>query len=158
MAAGDIKSRRIPNYLTLGAALAGLAYQWVCHGPAGLVDGFLGITLGFGLLILPYIWGGMGAGDVKALAGLGAWLGPRLTLFFFCYMGIAGGLLALGVLGWRGLLGDRVRQGWVLGCNWVLCRPLGLPPAPSLVAETKGIPYAVAMALGMAILLWRGGG
>lgn len=158
MAAGDVKSRRIPNYLTLGTALAGLAYQFGCHGPAGLVDGFLGMILGFGLLILPYIWGGMGAGDVKALAALGAWLGPRATLFLFCYMGIAGGLLAAGVLCWRGLLSEKVRQGWVFGCNWVLCRLHGLDSAPSLATETKGIPYAVAIALGMGTLLWRGGG
>ncbi len=157
MAAGDVRNRRIPNYLTLGAALTGLAYQTGSHGAAGLVDGFLGMILGFGLLILPFIWGGIGAGDVKALAGLGAWLGPRSTLFLFCYMGVAGGILALMVLGWRGLLWARVRQGWVLGCNWVLCRPHGLASTPIVVSETKGIPYAVAISLGMGVLLWKGG-
>lgn len=158
MAAGDVKSRRIPNYLTLGTALAGLAFQLGSHGPAGLVDGFLGIFLGLGLLILPFIWGGMGAGDVKALAGLGAWLGPKGTLMLFCYMGIVGGILALGVLAWRGLLRVRLRQGWALGFNWILCRQHGMATASTVVTETKGIPYAVAIALGMAIVLWRGGG
>ena len=42
----DIKTYRIPNYLTLGTALAGLAYQLWFHGWAGLADGFLGIGLG----------------------------------------------------------------------------------------------------------------
>ena len=60
--------------------MAGLAYNFMSHGLSGLGDGFLGMLLGFACLILPYLWGGMGAGDVKALAALGAWLGPRAHL------------------------------------------------------------------------------
>jgi len=158
MAAGDLRNGRIPNYLTLGAALAGLAYQFGCHGAAGLMDGFLGILLGFALLILPYIWGGMGAGDVKALASLGAWLGLQATFYLFCYMALAGGLLALAVLAWRGCLGVRFRQGYNLGLNWILCRGQRLSAVPAVPTETKGIPYAVALALGMGVLVWRGVG
>ena len=156
MAAGDLRNGRIPNYLTLGAALAGLAYQFGCHGAAGLMDGFLGILLGFALLILPYIWGGMGAGDVKALASLGAWLGLQATFYLFCYMALAGGLLALVVLAWRGRLWVRFQQGYNLGLNWILCRGHGLSPVPAVPTETKGFPYAVALALGMGVLVWRG--
>ena len=158
MAAGDLRHRRIPNYLTLGAALVGLTYQLGCHGAAGLMDGFLGMLLGFGLLILPYFWGGMGAGDVKALASLGAWLGLQATFCLFCYMALAGGLLALGVLAWRGRLWVRFRQGYNLGLNWILCRGHGLSTVAAVPTETKGIPYAVALALGMGVLVWRGGG
>ncbi|MDP2046668.1 MAG: prepilin peptidase [Deltaproteobacteria bacterium] len=61
---GDLRTRRIPNYLTLGTAVAGLAYNFMSHGLSGLADGFLGLLLGFACLILPYLWGGMGAGDV----------------------------------------------------------------------------------------------
>ena len=101
---GDLRTRRIPNYLTLGTAVAGLAFNFMSQGISGLADGFLGMILGFACLILPYLWGGMGAGDVKALAALGAWLGPKLTVFLFCYMGITGGLMALGYLVWQGRL------------------------------------------------------
>jgi len=76
MAWMDIKTHRIPNYLTFGCALAGLGYQLGFHGLTGLADGFLGMALGLALLIFFYLKGGMGAGDVKALAALGAWLGP----------------------------------------------------------------------------------
>lgn len=150
---GDLKTHRIPNYLTLGTALAGLAYGFICQGWTGLADGFMGMLLGFGLLIVPYLMGGMGAGDVKALAALGAWLGPRLTFYLFLYMGIAGGIIALAVLWHKGLLRSKLRQGWVLLVNLVLCRPGGtvLDATPS--GKIEGIPYGVAMALGMVVLV-----
>jgi prepilin peptidase CpaA len=156
---GDIKTRRIPNYLTLGSALAGLAVQTWLHGWPGLSAGLLGLALGMGLLLVPYLMGGMGAGDVKALAALGAWLGPTQTLYLFIYMGIAGGILALGVIIWKGLWRGQLRQGWHSLLNSVLCRGhvLSSPvPVPVKVSGTKGIPYGVAMALGMVCLFWKG--
>jgi prepilin peptidase CpaA len=154
---GDLKSRKIPNYLTLGTALAGLAYNLILHGWGGLVDGVLGLLLGFGLLILPYVLGGMGAGDVKALAALGAWLGPKGTIFLFCYMGIAGGIMALAVLIWKGILWQKIQRGWAFLLNLVLCREHGFSMAQTPIRETPGIPYGVAIALGMGALLLTGG-
>lgn len=156
MALGDVRRRRIPNYLTLGGALAGLGYQAGLQGWPGLAEGCLGLLLGFTFLILPYIWGGMGAGDVKALAALGAWLGPRHTLYLFCYMGLAGGLMALIMLWRRGLLKAKIRQGWGVLVNWALCRGHGPAPVPGAQDQTPGLPYGVAMALGMMALLVRG--
>lgn len=157
MAVGDVRTRRIPNYLTGGTALAGLAYQVSTHGLEGLGYGLGGLFLGLGLLLLPYMWGGLGAGDVKALAALGAWLGPYTTLYLFCYMGIAGGLLALGVLVWKGLLWAKMRQGWIFLWNILLSHTPGSRPVPAITFKTKGIPYGVAIAVGMAVLVWRGG-
>ena len=154
---GDLRTRRIPNYLTLGTAAAGLAYNYMSHGLSGLADGFLGMLLGFVCLILPYLLGGMGAGDVKALAALGAWLGPKLTAFLFCYMGIAGGVLAVGYLVWQGILWQKIKDGWVFLLNLILCRPAGPPRPMSPAGLTEGIPYGVAIALGMLILVGVGG-
>ena len=153
---GDLKTRRIPNYLTLGTALAGLAYNSFNHGLPGLANGVLGMLLGFAFLILPYLWGGMGAGDVKALAALGAWLGPQLTVFLFCYMGMAGGLMALGCLLWQGIFWEKVKQGWIFLVNLVLCRPDGLAKTPPPSQLTEGIPYGVAIAVGMVVLVGMG--
>ena len=122
MAVGDWRTRRIPNYLTLGGALAGLVFQTIIGGWSGLIHGLLGLILGFALLILPYILGGMGAGDVKALAALGAWLGPRGCFSVFCYMALAGGLMGLGVLFWNGTLWVYLRNGWLMLQNIVLSR------------------------------------
>jgi prepilin peptidase CpaA len=154
---GDLRTRRIPNYLTLGTAVAGLAFNFMSHGISGLADGILGMLLGFAFLILPYLWGGMGAGDVKALAALGAWLGPQLTVFLFCYMGIAGGVIAVGYLVWQGILWQKIKQGWTFLLNLILCRPDGAPRPPSPGQLTEGIPYGVAIAVGMLILVGRGG-
>jgi len=154
---GDVRTRRIPNYLTLGTAVIGLAYNFMSHGLPGLAEGFLGMLLGFALLILPYLWGGMGAGDVKALAALGSWLGPKLILFLFCYMGIAGGILAVGYLMWQGNLWEKTKQGWTFLVNLILCRPAGPPRAPSAAQLTAGIPYGVAIFAGMLVLVGVGG-
>jgi prepilin peptidase CpaA len=148
MAWEDLKARRIPNYLTGGAALAGLVFQGACCGWPGLADGFLGLALGFGLLIVPYRFGVMGAGDVKALAALGAWLGPPGTFRLFVYMTLAGGLMALASLWWHGCLWSACRRLWALllnlGLTW------GLKPEPETApAGQYGLPYGAAMAAGM---------
>lgn len=155
MAWGDIRTQRIPNYLTLGTAVAGLGFQLGCHGWGGLWSGFLGLVLGFGLLLTPYLLKGMGAGDVKALAALGAWLGPRNTLFLFIYMGIAGGLLILLVLGWRGTLWSQMRRGWRCLKNLWRRQPSGAKTTETDHPQER-IPYGAALALGMAVLFWQG--
>ena len=154
---GDLRTYRIPNYLTLGATLAGLLYQAAFHGFSGVGSGLLGLALGFFLMFPFYLLGGMGAGDVKALAALGVWLGPGLTLMLFFYMAIAGGFMALGVLIYKGILWAKIRQGWSYLVSWILFRPVGLSPGAAPEAEVKGLPYGVAIALGMVALFWRGG-
>jgi prepilin peptidase CpaA len=151
---GDLKTRRIPNYLTFSAALAGLAFQAWSSGWAGLQDGFLGLALGLGLLIIPCILGGMGAGDVKALAALGAWLGPARTLHLFLYAAICGGLIALWVMLWKGILWAKIRREWDLLMGWLRYGPFG--PSPAQVPKIHSIPYGVALALGMLVLVFRG--
>ena len=154
---GDIRTYRIPNYLTLGTALAGLLFQAALHGFNGVGSGLLGLALGFSLMFPVYLLGGMGAGDVKALAALGTWLGPGLTLMLFCYMVVAGGLMGLGVLIYKKLLWSKLRVHWSYLVSWILFRPTGLAPGPAPKAEVQGIPYGVAIAVGMVALFWRGG-
>lgn len=157
MALGDLYTRRIPNYLTLGAALAGLGFQVGAHGWAGLGQGLLGMSVGFALLIAFYLKGGMGAGDVKALAALGAWLGPLPTLHLFFYMGLSGIPLIIVFLWRRGELRVRLGEFWTALVNFLLLRGLPRSPASSPPPDkSQGLPYAVALALGMVFLIWRG--
>jgi prepilin peptidase CpaA len=157
MAWGDARTRRIPNYLTLVTALSGLGFQFGAHGWPGLSQGLFGLGVGFALMILFYLKGGMGAGDVKALAALGAWLGPLATLFLFIYMALAGFPLILFYLWRRGELKAKGRQWWAILVNWIFLRSQPSSPAkPPAPAKSDGLPYAVAMALGMVLLCWRG--
>jgi prepilin peptidase CpaA len=155
MAVGDARTRRIPNYLTLGAALAGLGFQLGAHGWPGLGQGLLGFCVGFVLLIGFYLKGGMGVGDIKALAALGTWLGPLPTLYLFIYMGFSGVPLIILFLWRRGELRTKAREWWTLLVNRVLLRSQPSSPAPA-PAKSEGLPYAVALALGMVLLCWQG--
>jgi prepilin peptidase CpaA len=155
IAGWDLKSRRIPNYLTLGGALAGLGFQLGFHGFPGLLDGLAGLGLGFVLLLIPYLLGGMGAGDVKACAALGAWLGLYRAFVLFVYMGISGGLIILAVWLWQGNLLAGLKFGWHFLFNWMLCRPFDAKPPPPTNLKRISIPYGAAMALGMVLLCWR---
>lgn len=96
--ASDLRSRRIPNRLTVPAALLGLALQTMLAGPLGAQQAALGWLAGFGLLAIPCLLGWMGGGDVKLLAAVGAFQDPALAFSAGLYGTLAGGLLSLAVL------------------------------------------------------------
>jgi prepilin peptidase CpaA len=157
MAWEDARTQRIPNYLTLATALSGLGFQFGAHGWPGLGQGCLGLCVGFALLIGFFLKGGMGAGDVKALAALGAWLGPLATLYLFIYMGLSGVPLIIFFLWRRGDLAAKVRGWRTLIVNRFLLRSQPSSPSPSIPpAKSEGLPYAMALAMGMVLLCWRG--
>lgn len=71
----DLRSRRIPNAIVFPAALAGLVLNTISGGWSGALFGLKGIGLGLLLLLIPYMVGGLKAGDVKFLMAIGAYLG-----------------------------------------------------------------------------------
>ena len=73
----DVRSRRIPNVLTFGAAIAALGYHSIAGGWDGAQNAMFGWVVGTALFLPFFLLGGMGAGDVKLVAALGAWLGPH---------------------------------------------------------------------------------
>ena len=91
----DYSQRRVPNWLNAALAAAGLITQGAYFGWTGVGHGVLGLLVGFAVLILPWAAHGMGAGDVKLMAAIGAWLGPWLTLLSFAAGGLIGGAVAL---------------------------------------------------------------
>jgi prepilin peptidase CpaA len=94
----DIRFRRIPNWLTLPALVLGVGYHAITGGLSGFALSLLGMALGFGSFFLFYLVGGMGAGDVKLMAAIGAFLGPKDVLFAALYAAIAGGVYAVFLL------------------------------------------------------------
>lgn len=95
----DLRQRRVPNYLTVPAALLGLAYHTLAPGGHGILFALAGFVIGFLLLLLPWILGGGGMGDVKLLAALGTWLGPVMILVAFGVSAFVAAGLAAGVMG-----------------------------------------------------------
>ncbi len=91
----DYAERRVPNWLNALIAVAGLTAQGLYFGWSGLSDAGIGLLVGFGLLIVPWMMHGMGAGDVKLMAAIGAWLGPWLTLESFMAGAVIGGVVAV---------------------------------------------------------------
>jgi len=151
MAWTDIRTHRIPNLLNLFCALSGLGYQLGVHGLGGLGDGLLGLLLGFALMMGFYLFAGLGAGDVKALAALGTWLGPWYTLLLFIFMGLSGLPFAIFVLWYRGQLWTKIKNGWTFLANLVLLRKW-TRSSQNPTKQRENFPYAVAIASGMVLL------
>jgi prepilin peptidase CpaA len=96
IAAGtDLWKFKVYNALTIPALAGGLVASVLSGGWAGLATSGLGALTGFGLLVAFFAMGGVGAGDVKLLTALGAWLGPALTVQVFLASAILAGLYAL---------------------------------------------------------------
>ncbi|MCK4507061.1 MAG: prepilin peptidase, partial [Desulfuromonadales bacterium] len=91
----DTFKHKIPNLLNACLLVAGVILSTMALGMQGFLMSLSGFGLGIGLLIIPYIMGGMGAGDVKALGALGALIGPYDLLHVFVYIAFWGGGIAL---------------------------------------------------------------
>ncbi|MDR3638448.1 MAG: A24 family peptidase [Isosphaeraceae bacterium] len=93
---------RVPNWLTYHLALGGLGFAAWTGGSALLLWALAGLATGLLLLLPLYAIGGMGAGDVKLLAGVGAWVGPVLILWAFVVSTVVGAVMALAMVAWSG--------------------------------------------------------
>jgi prepilin peptidase CpaA len=135
----DVRSRRIPNWLTASLVLSGLVLNVWRFGPSGAVLALAGVALGLAILLPLYAIHAMGAGDVKLLAGLGAVLGPQVLISVAIYGALAGGVISAIMLARGGRLLSVMKE--IL----IEHRP------PTRGGMTS--PYAVAIASGMYLSL-----
>lgn len=144
----DLRSRRIPNWVVLPFLVAGLVVSGWMHGWSGIGHSVAGLALG-GLLFGVLCWmGGMGMGDVKLVAAIGAWIGPSQLLTALVLTGIAGGVMALCWAAWSGFLGELFQGAGDLASG---VTKRGLRPHPELILNnplTRKMPYAPAIAIG----------
>ena len=105
----DVWKFKVYNALTLPLLLSGLAYHGLTEGWSGLGTSALGVLFGFAVLLVPYAMGGVGAGDVKLMAAVGAWLGMPMTLYVFAASALASGAYAMALV----LLSGSVRESWI---------------------------------------------
>ena len=153
----DVRRRRIPNRLVFSGALLGVLLNSVALPgvtPAGPWLALGGLAVGLGLLLPMYALKALGAGDVKLMAMVGAFLGPRPAVFAVLCSLLAGGVLALAVALCQGTLRQALAnarqlllQGWLRAAAGEVPR-VG---APSVAGGN--LPYAIAIAAGTAISL-----
>lgn len=150
----DLRTRRIPNGVTLGGAAAGLVYGVVAHGPFGLLQSLLGWTAGLVVFLPFFALGGLGAADVKLVACLGAWLGPSMAIWTALYAALAGGVMAVLLAISTGYLSTAVVN--VVGLLKHF-RERGVRPHPDLtLTRSTGprLPYALPITAGTLAAIW----
>ena len=142
----DLYTRRVPNPLTLGIAVVGVAMAATHVSGVSVAGAFAGFGLGLFLMLPGHLIGATGAGDVKLLAALGTLLGPSRIGMAFLYAAIAGGALAIIVALQRRRLGATMER------TAALVRTGG-----ANVAEIEGptadnrFAYAPAIAVGATV-------
>src|SRR5258708_16922072 len=99
--ATDMMRFKVHNLLTYPLLVSGLIYHAAVGGPQGFAASALGASLGFGFLFVFYLMGGMGGGDVKLLAAIGAWMGLQGTFYLFIVSSLAARRYSLGLMGFN---------------------------------------------------------
>lgn len=155
----DLARGRLYNWVTLGGIAAGLAGAYLLDAgragpPTHLVNAALAACLGGGVMLVLHLLGGMGAGDVKMMAAVGALAPfgamPRVSAIGFVvvalmYAALVGAAMALVILIWQRRLWQGLKSG--LRAMFTLC----VKPADGAPAST--MPYGVAIGIG-AVWAW----
>ena len=148
----DLREQRIPNLLTLPAAVLAVIYFTVRHGTDGLWSSLAGLGLGYAIWLILYAIGKMGAGDVKLVGAVGALIGPREVAIASLFIAIGGGLYAIVLLAWSGSLGKTIRRyGSMAKALLRTGKVMYLPPVEQ--AHAPELCYGVAIALGTLLAL-----
>jgi prepilin peptidase CpaA len=156
----DVRARRIPNWLTYSGLLAALAVRGSFAGWPGVKGGLLGMLFAGGIFYLFFLLGGMGGGDVKLIAAVGAWVGAVQMISVLVVASLAGGVLAISYL----VIHRQGRE--ALSNTAELVRhhaTAGFQPHPVLNVQQPGtmrLPYGLAIAIGtlycvLNALWWR---
>jgi prepilin peptidase CpaA len=144
---GELKERRIPNWLTLSGMGLGLALSGF-QGAAAFWSSAGGLAIGFGFLFVFYVFGGVGGGDVKLMGAVGALLGSGLIQPALFCTAFVGAFLAVMMIIWR--KGSWERLGWSV-------RRLAFwrssPETAPLAQAPVTVPYGMAIATGVLLAL-----
>jgi prepilin peptidase CpaA len=135
----DLGWRRISNWTSGGAVIAGLIVHLTQKGWSGALHSLFGAVIGFSIFLIFYLLGGMGGGDLKLMAGFGALLGDGHILWAALFAAMSGGVMAVVYLAAR-----------VAARRWKT-----VPPADLSSGKTReSIPYAPAITVGALLALF----
>jgi prepilin peptidase CpaA len=144
---------KVPNWITFPLVIGGWVYSGMYFGWEGLCWSLLGTVVGLLLLLPAYAIGGMGAGDVKLLAGVGAWVWSTVTLYAFCVSAIVGGVIAVLMVLWRRDWLQHFYQFWSIFNEILEVRDPNALAA--MAAERKSamllLPYGIPIAIGSIV-------
>lgn len=147
----DWREQKIYNALLAPAFLFAVGIHLIENKWDGLAFSLLGTLLGFVLLLLPYLLGGMGAGDVKLLAVIGAFGGARFVLTSFLFGAIIGGIFSVILLIRRRALIFTLKR-------FLLLLPFfanpGILREDMRSARQEKFPYGIALTIGSLIALY----
>ena len=144
----DLRSRRIPNWIVLPFLAAGLLASAWLHGREGLARSLAGAALAIAICGVFFWLGGLGAGDVKLCAAIGAWIGPHQLIIAQVATGIVGGIWVLVWALFAGFLADLFSGTADLAFGWM---KRGVHRDPELTLDNplrRRMPYAPAIAIG----------
>ena len=155
----DGRKLKVPNLITIPLIISGWAYSFAFFGWEGLGWSLCGTVVGLALLLPAYAIGGMGAGDVKLLAGVGAWVWGTDTLYAFGVSAVIGGVIALGMVLYKRAWQKHQDQFWLI---WNEISTIRNPETlAAIAAERKStmllLPYGIPIAIGsIAYFAWTG--
>lgn len=151
-AISDYRTYRIPNWLTLGGTVLALAYAVLVPFVPG--QGFLwalaGMAIGFFVLLPFYVLRAMGAGDVKLMAMIGAFVGGNHIIPIILLSFIVGGTMAIGFAIYKRVLWRTLGNVKSMTQMLILSAMTGTTSSTSVDATTSGgkLPYGVSIAIG----------
>jgi len=149
----DYRYQRIPNAITYPSMLVGLIFHFSTSGSSGLYNSAIGLLIGISLLLIPYLLGGIGAGDVKMLGAIGAIVGPNGVIPILLYGAIVGGLYAIYLL----LKNQDYRKQFItkhfsMIKMFFLTRQV-FPDELSIVHDGPKLCYGIAIAIGAYVYI-----
>lgn len=161
----DGKELRVPNKITFPMIVAGWIYSAIAYQISGegwyigLGWSLAGTAVGLATLLPAYAIGGMGAGDVKMMAGIGAWIYCADTFYAFCVSAVVGAILAVGMILFAGQTKKHWNQFFFIANEIMTVRnPETLAAiAADRKASMRLLPYGIPIAIGTVIyFLWMG--
>ena len=159
-AAIDARSRRIPNWITLGLLVSGLARAIVFHNAISPGQALLGMLVGLSVPVILYCISAMGAGDVKLLAAIGAWLGPGPVFVVLIVETLAGLVIVVVQSILQRNTTALVRNSALVAINLASAGETGLESAiergKAVGSISRPLPYAVPVLIATIVVLWVG--